>query len=162
MGDSSDRGSAYESVIREYYAACNAADAERIAACFVPDGIHYFPPGMYGGPFVGAETIARKWREAVATLGSIWVIEQVLVDPDRHRAVLEWTHYKTRQGRVLRGDEWIEFDPDSDRIREIRAYYASPQAPELDRLELGGFDYEGRRYSLEPPADIRPTSAGEA
>lgn len=141
---------AYQALIHEYYAACNAGDASRIAACFEPDAVHYFPPGMYGGPFQGAQTIGERWRDAVATMGSHWVIEQLLVDPEHDRAVLEWTHYKTRTGTVLRGDEWFEFDPGSGRIREVRAYYASPQAPDLERLELGGFDYRGRGYSMGP------------
>jgi methyltransferase len=156
MGDDPHGPDAYESLIREYYEGCNAADPERIAACFEPGAIHYFPPGMYEGPFVGAETIARKWCEAVANLGSYWTIERIAVDSAHHVAVLEWTHYKTRAGTVLRGDEWVEFDPGSRRIREIRAYYASPQAPEQARLELGGFDYEGRGYSLAPPPGARP------
>jgi hypothetical protein len=48
---------------------------------------------------------------------------------------------------VLRGDEWYRFDPDSGLISEIRAYYASPQAAGLDRLELGGFPYAERGYA---------------
>lgn len=144
-----------EQLLREYYDACNAADAARIEACFVPEGVHYFPPGMYEGPFVGAATIARRWCQAVATLGSYWVIERLMVDPPSWRAVLEWTHYKTRQGTVLRGDEWFDFDAATGCIREVRAYYASPQAPDLSRLELGGFDYAGRGYSTQPPSGVR-------
>ena len=75
------------------------------------------------------------------------------VDPDLNTAVAEWTHYKTSQGKALRGDEWYEFDPASGLISEIRAYYASPQAADLDRLELADFDYAGRGYSLDAPTD---------
>jgi hypothetical protein len=64
---------------------------------------------------------------------------------------MEWTHFKTLQGTVLRGDEWYDFDPESGLIREIRAYYASPQDPALERLELGGFDYAGRGYATAQP-----------
>ena len=56
---------------------------------------------------------------------------------------------------MLRGDEWYVFDADSGLIREIRAYYASPQDPILDRLELGGFDYAGRGYPAAPPPGAR-------
>ncbi|HEX3812257.1 MAG TPA: nuclear transport factor 2 family protein [Mycobacteriales bacterium] len=140
-----------ERLIRTYFDGCNEADAEKIAACFVEDAVHYFPPGMYGGPFVGAKAIAESWLAAVARIGSIWTIDQVLTDPDGARAVIEWTHFKTADGKALRGDEWYLFDRDSGLIREIRAYYASPQAPDLDRLELYGFDYAGRGYPLEPP-----------
>ena len=36
-------------------------------------------------------------------------------------------------------------------MQEIRAYYASPQAADIKRLELGGFDYERRGYKLVSP-----------
>jgi methyltransferase len=139
-----------ESLIRTYFDACNEADAAKIAACFVPDGVHYFPPGMYGGPFRGADGIADRWVDAVATFGSIWTVDQIIADPSTGRAVAEWTHFKTFAGSVLRGDEWYDFDAESGLIREIRAYYASPQDPSLDRLELGGFDYDARGYPRQP------------
>ncbi len=43
------------------------------------------------------------------------------------------------------------FDPDSLLITEIRAYYASPQAAGLSRLELEGFPYAERGYHLSCP-----------
>lgn len=140
-----------ESLIREYFDGCNEADVEKMAACFVPDAVHYFPPGMYGGPFVGAQTIAERWVAAVEKFGSVWTVDQVLADPESARAVIEWSHFKTYQGTVLRGDEWYVFDRDTSLIVEIRAYYASPQEPSLERLELGGYDYAGRGYAMEPP-----------
>lgn len=142
---------AMERLIRTYFDGCNEADAEKIAACFVPEGVHYFPPGMYKGPFVGAQTIAARWVAAVENFGSVWTIESLIADAATARAVIEWTHFKTYQGTVLRGDEWYDFDPDTGLIREIRAYYASPQDQSLERLELGGFDYAARGFSLEPP-----------
>jgi hypothetical protein len=142
-----------ESLMRRYFDACNDADADAIEACFTPDAVHYFPPGMYGGPFVGARTIAERWVKAVETLGSAWTVDALVIDPDTGRAVMEWTHFKNFHGTILRGDEWYEFDPESGLIREIRAYYASPQAPGLDRLELGGFDYAGRGYGLVSPVE---------
>ena len=140
-----------ERLIRTYFDACNAADVEGIAACFVEEGVHYFPPGMYGGPFVGAKAIGEAWRSAVERVGSVWTVDQVLADPESARAVIEWTHFKTYAGTVLRGDEWYAFDRDTGLITEIRAYYASPQAADLDRLELTGFDYAGRGYPLQSP-----------
>jgi hypothetical protein len=140
-----------ESLIREYFDACNAADAERIARCWTDDGVHYFPPGMYDGPFRGNAYIGERWVGAVETLGSVWTIDRMLVDVDAAQAVIEWTHFKTSKDTVLRGDEWYIFDRDSGLIREIRAYYASPQDPSLDRLELGGYDYEGNGYAMTPP-----------
>jgi SnoaL-like domain len=139
-----------EAWIRDYFVACNSGEVERIASYFEPDAVHYFPPGMYGGPFRGAYTIARKWHDAVQSLGSVWTIDQVLCDPPTRRAVIEWSHFKRRAGVLLRGDEWYLFSP-RGLIREIRAYYASPQDASLQTLELAGFDYAGRGYST---ADI--------
>ena len=140
-----------EAAIRGYFDACNAADAERIASYFVPEGVHYFPPGMYQGPFEGAATIARRWCDAVARFGSIWTVDSVITDVLTARAVIEWSHFKTFQSTLLRGDEWYRFDPANGLIIEIRAYYAAPQPQEGGRLELGGFDYAGRGFPLEPP-----------
>lgn len=145
------RAAEMEALIRRYFDACNRGDEQAIAACFTPDAVHYFPPGMYGGPFRGAAAIAASWRRAVEELGSRWTVDRVLCDPESGQAVIEWSHFKTKQGKLLRGDEWYVFDADSGLIKEIRAYYASPQDSELERLELGGFDYEGRGYPLQPP-----------
>jgi ketosteroid isomerase-like protein len=143
-----------ERAIRDYFDACNAGDVERVASFFTPDGVHYFPPDMYDGPFRGGRTIGEKWAWAVQTLGSRWTVEQVLCDPDTDRAVIEWTHEKTRLGVVLRGDEWYRFEPRTGLFAEIRAYYASPQAPDVPRLELAGYPYAERGYAAadEPPA----------
>jgi hypothetical protein len=121
-----------EEVIRGYFDACNTGDADAVATFFAPGAVHYFPPDMYDGPFRGGETIGAKWSWAVRTLGSRWT---------------EWTHEKTKAGVVLRGDEWYHFDPGSGLIAEIRAYYASPQATGLDRLELAGYPYAERGYA---------------
>lgn len=139
-----------EGRIRRYFEDCNSGDLERIAAHFEPDAVHYFPPGMYEGPFRGARTIGAKWRTAVQNLGSCWTVDQVICDPPRRRAVIEWTHFKRRSGVILRGDEWYVFSP-RGLIEEIRAYYASPQDATLKTLQLGGFDYAGRGYPLKAP-----------
>jgi len=135
-----------------YFEACNTGDPDAIAAYLTPDAIHWFPPGMYGGAFRGGATIGARWSRAFHDGGSRWALETVVVDPEAGVAVVEWTHYKTSQGTVLRGDEWHVFDDASGLIREIRAYYASPQAAGLSRLELEGFDYAERGYSMEAPA----------
>lgn len=139
-----------EQRIREYFAACNAGDPELIASHFTPDAVHYFPPGMYNGPFRGGHEIGLRWQQAVEKLGSVWTVDQVIADPASARAVIEWTHFKTYENKVLRGDEWYVFDR-TGLISEIRAYYASPQAHDLERLELGGFSYEERGYPMTPP-----------
>ena len=143
-----------EAVIRRYYDGCNEANEAneaKMIGCFTPDAVHYFPPGMYEGPFRGATTIAARWRGALETLGSWWTIDALLLDERRAEGAIEWSHWKTKQQTVLRGAEWVVFDRASGLISEIRAYYASPQATELQRLELGGFDYAGRGYPLTSP-----------
>lgn len=142
---------AMEELIHRYFDACNRASAAAIEACFVPAAVHHFPLGTYGGPFRGAREIAERWIGAVARLGSVWTVDQVLIDSRGARAVVEWTHFKTFQGVTLRGDEWYVFDRDSGLIQEIRAYYAAPQPADGDRFELGGFDYAGRGYSIAAP-----------
>jgi hypothetical protein len=141
---------AMERRIRDYFDACNSGIVDRIAAHFEPNAVHYFPPGMYEGPFRGALTIAERWKGAVETLGSFWTVDQVICDPPTRRAVIEWTHFKRATGVMLRGDEWYIFSP-AGLISEIRAYYASPQDGSLQALELGGFDYAGRGYPTKAP-----------
>ena len=149
------RARTMETLIRRYFDGCNEADVEKIASCFVPDAVHYFPPGMYDGPFRSARRIAQKWRDAVHNLGSYWTVDRLVVEPASWQAVMEWTHFKTKAGTALRGIEWYEHDPQSGLIREIRAYYASPQDASIARLELGGFDYDARGYPAAPPAGAR-------
>ena len=139
-----------EAHIRGYFEACNSGDPDRIAKYFEPDAVHYFPPGMYNGPFRGARTIAERWNHFVKTIGSYWTVDRVLCDPGLRQAVIEWTHFKRKDGKILRGDEWYIFS-ERGLIAEIRAYYASPQDPSLERLELGGFDYERLGYPLKAP-----------
>lgn len=140
-----------EQVIREYYDGCNEADAEKIIACFEPDGVHYFPAGARQGRLISAEGIAAGWRRSVERLGSQWTIDRLLLDEQTREATIEWTHWRTKAGTRLRGAELCRFS-DQARITEIRAYYAAP-APDLDQnYELGEFDYAGRDYPLEPPA----------
>lgn len=149
--------SGLEATIREYFNACNEADAAKISACFEPDGIHYFPAGAPQGTFAGAQAIAAGWVKAVANLGSIWTIDRIIVDAPRLEAVIEWTHFKPKQGLYLRGDEWYVFSK-RGLIREIRAYYACPPATaEKRNHELGDFDYRGLGYALTPPAVKRKT-----
>ncbi|MCR3722002.1 MULTISPECIES: nuclear transport factor 2 family protein [Prauserella salsuginis group] len=144
-----------EATIRTYFDGCNEADVEKMAACFTPDAVHYFPPGMYGGAWRGNTTIGENWAHFVATKGSAWTIDRLVTIPESHEAVIEWTHYKTAEATILRGDEWYVFDPDSGLITEIRAYYASPVDRSRPELRLEDFDYAGRGYHLECPV-VRP------
>ncbi|MDQ5850694.1 MAG: nuclear transport factor 2 family protein [Chloroflexota bacterium] len=141
-----------EALIRRYFDACNAADFDGLVSCFTPDAVHYFPPGLPGTPWRSAEAIARGWLWCVENLGSRWSIERILLaEGGAPEAVIEWTHWKTKTGTAQRGDEWYRFDSSNRLIAEIRAYYASPAVQGVPIGELGGFDYAGRGYHLEPP-----------
>jgi ketosteroid isomerase-like protein len=140
-----------EAAIRRYFDACNAADYDALVSCFTPDAVHYFPAGLPDIPWRGADTIARKWIWCVDTLGSRWSIEKMLCSSAAPEAVIEWTHWKPKVGKALRGDEWYIFDKESGRIREIRAFYASPADAGVDVVQLVGFDYAARGYHLTAP-----------
>lgn len=141
-----------EKLIRHYFDMCNAADRQGLVGCFTEDGVHYFPPGLPGAPWRSAEAIADGWVRCVKTIGSRWTIEKVLAAPDGKEAVIEWTHWKTGIGEILRGDEWYIFSDDITKIREIRAYYAAPVNKAEPENKLYGFDYEGRGYHMAPPS----------
>ncbi len=86
---------AMEALMRRYFDGCNEADEEKMMSCFVPEAVHYFPPGMYEGPFRGARKIAEKWKWAVENFGSYWTVDRLCCDPDNFCANMEWTHFKT-------------------------------------------------------------------
>jgi ketosteroid isomerase-like protein len=138
----------HEALIRRYFDACNAGDYDALVDCFTPDAVHYFPPGLPEIPRRGADAIAKKWIWCVEHLGSQWTIEKVLVSHDSDEAVIEWTHWKRKQGTAQRGDEWYVFDAATGLIREIRAYYAAPAIKDVPIGELVEFDYRGRGYHL--------------
>ena len=140
-----------EAMIRHYFEMCNLADRTGLTECFTPEATHYFPPGPPRAPWRGAEAIADGWIRAVETMGSKWSVEKVIAAADGHEAVIEWTHWKTALGEILRGDEWYVFNDDVTRIREIRAFYASGVDKAEKENRLVGFDYQGRGYSMKPP-----------
>lgn len=140
-----------EAAIRRYFDACNAADYQALLDCFTEDAVHYFPPGLPDAPWRGNDVIARKWIWCVENLGSQWSIEKVLCSSSSPEAVIEWTHWKRKSGTALRGDEWYVFDEQTGKIREIRAFYASPADPSAKINQLLDFDYAGRGYCLSAP-----------
>ena len=75
----------------------------------------------------------------------------MIVDAPRLEAVIEWTHFKPKQGVHLRGDEWYIFSK-RGLIREIRAYYSCPPSIPARTHEIGNFDYRGRGYPMTPPS----------
>jgi len=150
MTDTASLRARIEQIIRVYFDGCNEANAEKMRSCFAPDAVHYFPKGAPQGPFIGAEAIAEGWKAAVARLDSRWTIDHMVIDETLGEAVIEWTHFKPKLGVYLRGDEWYRFN-ERGLITEIRAYYACPTTEPPAVHELGGFDYAGRGYPLEPP-----------
>ena len=151
MIDNNNKKVSMEKVIRTYFEGCNESSYDKMMSCFIPDAIHYFPPDMYDGPWKGASKIANGWIEAVKNIGSYWTIDNLIVDPEKNEAVIEWTHFKTKLGITLRGAEWYLFDPATGLIKELWAYYASPQDKTLKTLELKGMDYTGRGFPKSPP-----------
>src|SRR5271169_1167647 len=133
-----------EHAVRTYIQACNDADADAIAACFSTDAVHYFPgiPKWSSAALIGGNFVQR-----VQQLGQRWTVDQLLVDVGRCAATLEWTQFD-RNGRGLRGVDWIVFEPRTIRIREVRPYVAAWR-PDLARLELQDFDYAGRGYPTD-------------
>ena len=144
-----------EKTIRKYFEGCNESSYDKMVSCFIPDAVHYFPPDMYDGPWKGASKIANGWIEAVKNIGSYWTIDNLIVDPEKDEAVIEWTHFKTKLGITLRGAEWYLFDPSTGLIKELWAYDASPQDKTLKTLELKGMDYTGRGFPKSPPPGQR-------
>lgn len=140
-------------LIQRYFEACNNADRQGLIDCFTEDAVHYFPPGLPGVPWRGAEKIADMWVWCVRTMGSRWTIDRMLAAEDGREATIEWTHWKTYKNEVLRGDEWYLFNDDVTRIREIRAYYAAPVDASKAVNKLEDFDYQGRGYAMEPPSE---------
>lgn len=137
-----------ERLIRRYYEGCNQADVDKMAGCFTAEAVHYFPPGMPGGPFRGAQAIAQAWAQMVRKTGASWTIDALLLDPAAARAVIEWSNFVPRRNLMVRGSEWVEFDRTSGLIREIRAYLAAPLPRDLADAELEGFEYAARGYRL--------------
>jgi uncharacterized protein (TIGR02246 family) len=133
-----------EEVIRTYIQACNAGDAEAIAACFCPDAVHYSP---WFPKWVGSAAIGEHFATMVRERNASWTVDQLLTDVDRGAAALEWTVFNLPQpGRIVRGVDWFVFDLQTVRIREIRPYAAAPIDPDVLRQEQQDFDYAGRGY----------------
>jgi ketosteroid isomerase-like protein len=140
-----------ESLLRAYFDACNAADAKTIAACFAADATHYFPANERYGPWRGGRRIADEFAAAARKSHMAWTIDAIAVDVGRAVAVVEWTQFRQRNGKRLRGTDWYVFDRASGLIAEVRAYFASDEHRGQSVHELGGFDYAGRGFAVAPP-----------
>lgn len=136
--------------IRRYFEGCNSASREKLYEVLADNAVHYFPPDV-GGPYRGKEAIANLWIGFVKQKGSRWTIDRLI--SNGNEVAVEWTHFKTGIGEVIRGAEWYEFDA-AGKIAEIRAYYASPRDAGLQVNELEGFPYAEKGFATQPPPDI--------
>ncbi len=139
-----------ESLLRGYFDACNAGDAQTIAACFAADAVHYFPANERYGPWRGGKVIADNFVAAARQAQAVWAIDAILVDAARAAAAVEWTQFRQRSGKRLRGVDWYVCDRASGLISEVRAYFASDEHRGHSDHELGGFDYAKRGYAFLP------------
>jgi len=145
-----DRKEHLERTVRKYFEACNNASRDELYEVLADNVVHYFPPGA-AGPYKGKEAVASLWIEFVREKGSCWTIDRLI--SDGYEAVVEWTHFKTKIGEVIRGAEWYEFDA-AGKIVEIRAYYASPRDATRKANELQGFPYPEKGFAIKPPDDL--------
>jgi ketosteroid isomerase-like protein len=128
--------------VRSYYEALNSGDADRVAAHFTDDAVHYY---TRLGPHRGRE-IADHAAWAVANIEGSWRLEHGI--DDGHEAVIEWTMTwrdpKSGERRLDRGTEWFGFR--DGLIREVRAYHhGGPKNPQGDLL---GFDHAASGHTM--------------
>jgi ketosteroid isomerase-like protein len=133
-------------VIRRYYAACSAGDAEGVAATMCEDVVHYFlAPNAGSAPVRGADHLGRYWRRVQGLIEATWRVDHAVSSGEE--TVIEWSMVWTPQGSsdrvITRGAEWFVFR--GERIAEIRSYYRQEDGDS----ELDGFPYAQRGYSLK-------------
>ncbi|MEV0440614.1 nuclear transport factor 2 family protein [Streptomyces spectabilis] len=136
---------ALEAAVRRYFEACNKVDRDLFATCLSEEVVHYLAHGM-AGPVHGIDPIVERWGADVRANGSHWAVDAVYADEHTRTAVCEWTAFKPRLGKVLRGAEVYRFD-DTGLIDEVRIYYASPRDDTRDANELEGFPYADRGFA---------------
>jgi len=136
----------HQSHIEDYFAACTAGDAARVAGCFTADAVVY---DLNHRPVRGAEQIAaffarvrEQWTDAA------WWVDTFLEGGDR--AVSEWAMSGRKDGEpfVVRGSEHYAFD--GGLIAEIRQYWRfDPSHPDSGLVD---FNYaDDPRFALGPP-----------
>jgi ketosteroid isomerase-like protein len=128
--------------VRSYYEALNTGDAEKVAAHFTDDAVHYY---TRLGPHRGAAEIARYAAFAVERIDGQWYLENAIEQGDQ--VVIEWTMTwrdpESGERRLDRGTEWFRIE--GGRIAEVRAYHhGGPKNPSGDLL---GFDHRGRGHT---------------
>ncbi|MER0245385.1 nuclear transport factor 2 family protein [Streptomyces sp. HSW2009] len=134
-----------ERAVRQYFEACNTLDRELFARCLSDDVVHYLANGM-PGPIHGIDDVAERWGVDVRANGTSWTVDGVYADEQTGTAVCEWTSFKPRLDRVLRGVEVYRFD-EAGLIDEVRIYYASRRDDSVSTNELAGYPYAERGFA---------------
>ncbi|MFD9885670.1 nuclear transport factor 2 family protein [Streptomyces alboflavus] len=134
-----------EAAVRQYFEACNKVDRDLFAQCVSERVVHYLAHGM-SGPVPGIDPIVERWGADVRANDSHWAVDAVHADEHSRTAVCEWTAFKPRLGKVLRGAEVYRFD-DAGLIDEVRIYYASRRDDTVAANELEGFPYAERGFA---------------
>ncbi len=129
--------------VRSYYEALNTGDADRVAAHFTDDAVHYY---TRLGPHEGAEAIGGYAEMGVNVIDGQWHLENGIDDGEQ--ACIEWAMTwrdpKSGERRIDRGAEWFRFR--DGRICEVRAYHhGNEKNPSGDLL---GFDHAGRGHTV--------------
>ncbi|HEX8689242.1 MAG TPA: nuclear transport factor 2 family protein [Solirubrobacterales bacterium] len=144
--------------VRSYYEALNSGDAERVAAHFTDDAVHYY---TRLGPHEGAETISKMTELGVESIDAQWYIENAIEQGDQ--VAIEWTMTwrapDSGEKRLDRGTEWFQIR--DGKIAEVRAYHhGGKKNPQGDLL---GFDHAGRGYTMledwKAPAKVEKSGA---
>ncbi len=123
-------------LIRSYFAACTAGDAQAVATHFTSDAAIY---DTNHAPVRGRDAIGAFWtRIHEQWRGARWTVDAAIVESDA--AAIEWSMRGTHEGAafVVRGSEHYRFA--DGLIAEIRQYWTfDPTAP---GSELVGYPYE--------------------
>jgi ketosteroid isomerase-like protein len=106
-------------VVREYFAACGRADADRVAACFTADAVLY---DTNHPPVVGATAIGRFWADVATRRGGArWEIDTMLEGPNT--VAMEWSMHGERHGRPFTAHGSDHYTLRDGRIAEVHQYW---------------------------------------
>jgi len=130
-------------IVRRYFDACEAGDADEIRATLAPDVVHYFLPAR-SAPIAGAQALTDHWIRFKHASDTHWTLDRIVAAGDD--VVCEWSVVWTPRGmrarRMMRGCDWYGIR--DGLIAEIRAYFAYDPAHDT---ELTGYPYASRGYA---------------
>lgn len=131
-------------LVHDYFARCSTADADGIAATFIPDAVVY---DTNVRPVRGAAEIGDWWvRIREQWGGARWYVDTTVEQGER--VAVEWTMTGTADGEpfTVRGSDHYDFD--GELIAEIRQYWTFDRA--APGSDLKGFDYAGDPRFTDP------------